>query len=71
MARIMSITMAIFILASIIAPLMEQGLIYLGGWKATFAGLVMVAMTSAPWFSSAIPQTLPPTHRRRTSSPSA
>ena len=65
MARIMSIIMAIFILAPIIAPLMGQGLIYLGGWKATFAGLVMVAVPSALWFGSAIPETLPPTHRRR------
>ena len=64
MARIMSMIMAIFILAPIIAPLMGQGLIYLGGWKATFAGLVMVAVPSALWFSSAIPETLPPTHRR-------
>ena len=65
MARIMSIIMAIFILAPIIAPLMGQGLIYLGGWKATFAGLILVAVPSALWFSRAIPETLPPPRRRR------
>ena len=65
MARIMSIIMAIFILAPIIAPLMGQGLIYLGGWKATFAGLVLVAVPSAVLFNSAIEETLPSTHRRR------
>ena len=65
MARIMSIIMAIFILAPIIAPLMGQGLIYLGGWKATFAGLILVAVPSALWFCRAIPETLPPPRRRR------
>ena len=46
MARIMSIIMAIFILAPILAPLMGQGLIFLGGWRATFAGLILVALPS-------------------------
>ena len=65
MARIMSIIMAIFILAPIIAPLMGQGLIYLGGWQATFAGLILVAMPSAVLFARALPETLPPSRRRR------
>ena len=65
MARIMSIIMAIFILAPIIAPLMGQGLIYLGGWRATFAGLILVAVPSALWFARAIPETLPQDRRRR------
>ena len=65
MARIMSIIMAIFILAPIIAPLMGQGLIFIGGWQATFAGLILVAVPSAIWFSRAIPETLLPSHRRR------
>ena len=65
MARIMSIIMAIFILAPILAPLMGQGLIYLGGWRATFAGLILVALPSAVWFHLAIAETLPPERRRR------
>ena len=65
MARIMSIIMAIFILAPIIAPLMGQGLIYLGGWHATFAGLILVAVPSALLFARALPETLPPSQRRR------
>ena len=64
MARIMSIIMAVFILAPILAPLMGQGLIYLGGWRATFVGLVLVAVPSALWFHWAIPETLPPERRR-------
>ena len=64
MARIMSIIMAVFILAPILAPLMGQGLIYIGGWRATFAGLVLVAVPSMLWFRRAIPETLPPASRR-------
>ena len=64
MARIMSIIMAVFILAPILAPLMGQGLIYLGGWRATFAGLVLVAVPSVMWFHRAIAETLPPERRR-------
>lgn len=64
MARIMSIIMAVFILAPILAPLMGQGLIYIGGWRATFAGLVLVAVPSALWFHWAIPETLPRERRR-------
>ena len=64
MARIMSIIMAVFILAPILAPLMGQGLIYIGGWRATFAGLVLVAVPSALWFHWAIAETLPPARRR-------
>lgn len=64
MARIMSIIMAVFILAPILAPLMGQGLIYIGGWRATFAGLVLLALPSALWFHWAIAETLPPERRR-------
>ena len=70
MARIMLIIMAIFILTPIIAPLMGQGLIYLGGWHATFAGLILIAVPSALWFARAIPETLPQDRRRRLSAAS-
>ena len=64
MARIMSIIMAVFILAPILAPLLGQGLIYIGGWRATFAGLVLIAVPSVMWFHWAIAETLPREHRR-------
>ena len=64
MARIMSIIMAVFILTPIMAPLLGQGLIYIGGWRATFAGLILVALPTAWWFHRSIPETLPPARRR-------
>ena len=64
MARIMSIIMAVFILTPIMAPLLGQGLIYLGGWRATFAGLIVVAVPTAWWFHKSIAETLSASHRR-------
>ncbi|MGB1920969.1 MAG: multidrug effflux MFS transporter [Candidatus Puniceispirillaceae bacterium] len=64
MARIMSIIMAVFILTPIMAPLLGQGLIYIGGWRATFAGLIIVALPTAWWFHLSIAETLPPARRR-------
>ena len=43
MARIMSIVMAAFIIVPVVAPALGQGLILLGGWRSTFAGLVVLA----------------------------
>ena len=37
----------------------------MGGWRATFAGLILVAVPSALWFARAIPETLPQDRRRR------
>ena len=70
MASIMLIIMAIFILTPIIATLMGQGLIYLGGWHATFAGLMLIAVPSALWFARTNPATLPLDRRRRLSAAS-
>jgi DHA1 family bicyclomycin/chloramphenicol resistance-like MFS transporter len=64
MARIMSIIMAVFILTPIMAPLLGQGLIYIGGWRATFAGLILVALPTAWWFHRSIAETLPVARRR-------
>lgn len=64
MARIMSIIMAVFILTPILAPLLGQGLIYMGGWRATFAGLIIVALPTALWFRHSIRETLPMARRR-------
>ncbi len=64
MARIMSIIMAVFILTPIMAPLLGQGLIYIGGWRATFAGLILVALPTVWWFHRSIDETLPVARRR-------
>ncbi len=64
MARVMSMVMAAFIIVPIVAPAMGQGLIYAGGWKATFAGLIVLAIIVSLWFGSRQPETLAVEDRR-------
>lgn len=64
MARILSIVLAVFIIVPIIAPAMGQGLIYLGGWRATFIGLTVLAILVTLWFGIRQPETLPISQRR-------
>lgn len=64
MAKIMSIVMAVFVLVPIMAPLLGQVTIYAGGWRATFAMLIAVAVPSAIWFFVIMRETLPPARRR-------
>ncbi|WP_366140335.1 multidrug effflux MFS transporter [uncultured Roseobacter sp.] len=58
MARILSITMAVFILVPIIAPALGQGLIYLGGWRATHVALAVLSILVVFWFTVRQPETL-------------
>ena len=64
MARILSIVMAVFIIVPIVAPALGQGLIHLGGWRATFAGLTGLAVLATLWFALRQPETLPASKRR-------
>lgn len=64
MARIMSIVVAAFIIAPIIAPALGQILIYYDGWQATFAGLVVLAVLATAWFARRQPETLPAARRQ-------
>lgn len=63
MARIMSFVMAVFILVPALAPALGQGLVQLGGWRATFAGLIVPALIALTWFWLRMPETQP--RRRR------
>jgi DHA1 family bicyclomycin/chloramphenicol resistance-like MFS transporter len=64
MARIMSIVMAVFILVPITAPALGQGLIFLGGWRATFLGLTALVILVKIWFALRQPETLLRADRR-------
>ena len=68
MARLMSFAMAVFILVPTIAPALGQGILWLGGWRAIFATIFVVAAIALTWFSLRQPETLP-TARRRPFSP--
>lgn len=64
MARIMSIVMAVFILVPALAPAIGQGVIAVGGWRATFVTLLVLAVVSFAWFGLRQPETLAPERRR-------
>ena len=44
MARVMSVVMAVFLIAPVIAPTIGEGLVRLGGWRLTMAGPGLMAL---------------------------
>jgi len=64
MAQILSFVMALFILVPILAPTIGQGLVYLGGWQATFAALIALSVIASVWFQYRQKETLSVEHRR-------
>lgn len=64
MARLMSFAMAVFILVPTVAPVLGQGIQWLGGWRAIFAAFFIIAAFTFAWFSLRQPETLPPARRR-------
>ena len=67
MARIMSLSMIIFILVPMLAPAIGQGIAWLAGWRAIFAAFLLMAVGSALWFGLRMPETLLPEDRTRLS----
>ena len=55
--------MAVFIIVPALAPALGQALIYIGGWRMAFVGLVLVALPTAIWFMVRMPETLPQDRR--------
>jgi DHA1 family bicyclomycin/chloramphenicol resistance-like MFS transporter len=64
MARVMSITMMVFIIVPILAPASGSLTLLLGSWHMIFASIVGVAVLVAAWFYTRMPETLHPEYRR-------
>ena len=64
MARLMSFTMAVFILVPTVAPALGQGILWLGGWRAIFTTFFAIAAVAFAWFALRQPETLPDARRR-------
>jgi MFS transporter, DHA1 family, multidrug resistance protein len=64
MARVMSITMMVFIIVPILAPASGSLLLLLGTWHLIFGTVVGVAVLVAVWFHVRMPETLHPEYRR-------
>jgi len=64
MARVMSITMMVFIIVPILAPATGSLLLLVGSWHLIFGTVLGVAALVATWFTIRMPETLHPEYRR-------
>ncbi|MGK9167250.1 multidrug effflux MFS transporter [Inquilinus limosus] len=69
MARVMSLTMMVFIIVPIFAPAIGQVFLLLGGWPAIFVSMLGLALVQIVWFNLRMPETLHPEYRKRFSLP--
>ena len=51
MSRIMSLTLAVFLVVPILAPALGEGLLALGSWRLTTLAATVLALIGAAWFS--------------------
>jgi DHA1 family bicyclomycin/chloramphenicol resistance-like MFS transporter len=65
MARIMSFVMTVFILVPIVAPLLGQGILYVGNWQGIFFLFLALAVVAFLWLTIRQPETLPRDKRHR------
>ncbi len=58
MARVMSLTMMVFLAVPMIAPLLGELVIYISDWHGIFVALLLVAVILSVWFATRQPETL-------------
>lgn len=58
MARIMSMSMSVFILVPVFAPAIGQGVLLFASWRVIFAGLCFMGLVAFFWFMMRQPETL-------------
>ena len=63
MARVMSITMMVFLMVPIFAPAIGSLLMLLGSWHWIFGSMLVLAVVLGTWFGLRMPETLDPDHR--------
>lgn len=64
MARIMSLTMMIFVLVPGLAPSIGQGILFVANWRWIFGFLLTFGVIALVWFAVRQPETLLPGQRR-------
>ncbi|MFG1394301.1 multidrug effflux MFS transporter [Xanthobacter agilis] len=63
MARIMSLTMMVFLAVPILAPAAGSLILVFGSWRLIFVAMVALALVLALWFGLRMPETLHPEYR--------
>ena len=64
MARVMSLTMMIFIIVPIFAPAIGGLILAISGWRAIFGAMIAFALVLTVWFGLRMPETLKPEYRQ-------
>lgn len=64
MARIMSITMIVFMIVPVLAPTLGQAVLAVGTWRHIFLVLGAYGVLLSVWLVLRLPETLPPEQRR-------
>jgi MFS transporter, DHA1 family, multidrug resistance protein len=65
MARVMSLTMMIFIIVPVIAPATGSAFLVLGSWRYIFISMFALVAVVVVWFGLRMPETLRPEYRQR------
>lgn len=63
MARVMSLTMMVFLMVPVFAPAVGSLLMLLGTWRWIFGSMLVLAAVLATWFGLRMPETLRPEYR--------
>jgi MFS transporter, DHA1 family, multidrug resistance protein len=64
MARIMSISMVVFLMVPILAPTLGEVLVWSGHWQVVFGVMLAMDLVLIVWFGRRMPETLHPEFRR-------
>ncbi len=64
MARIMSLSMIVFMIVPILAPSFGQGVVAISSWRHIFIGLAVYGLVLTLWVAFRLPETLALTARR-------
>ena len=64
MARIMSISMLVFMAGPVLAPTLGQSVLAFASWRWLFAGLALLTLALAIWVGFGLPESLHPRDRR-------
>lgn len=64
MARVMSISMMVFMVVPVVAPALGQAVLAVASWRAIFWVIAGLAALLFVWFALRMPETLAPQHRR-------
>ncbi len=63
MARVMSLTMMVFIIVPVLAPAVGSAVLQVGSWHLIFASMLLLGVLLGGWFYLRMPETLRPEYR--------